>query len=164
MGMRIAAGTRATGFWLGFITAFVVMVLPEADMRPNLRGELVIASAPLLGINHKANRIRSAKWDKSNWLAIAKVAVQLARSEASHIYTAAQIGRDACDLVIAAQDARAALERGRCPEQHYAAVRSVAQRYGAETVARGDVLGLVVGLIMHHGRHTSGFENIVHIA
>jgi hypothetical protein len=58
-------------------------------------------------------------------IACAKLALQLAREDAGKYQTVNQLSKDAVALVAAAFKARAAIESGKNPAEHYAAARAI---------------------------------------
>jgi hypothetical protein len=66
--------------------------------------------------------------------------------------------------VAAAFKARAAVESGKDPAEHYAAARAIASTYYAELVANGDLEGMVVGPKFTSGHWTRGAGHIFYVA
>ena len=93
-----------------------------------------------------------------------RLAVQFSREAAGEYETARTLGEHAAALVVASFKARSALERGSDPRKHYAAAQAIADRYHADVVPRGELLGMVVGIKFRSGNYRAGLENVFYIA
>lgn len=97
-------------------------------------------------------------------LAVATVAVALARQPVARSLTVAEVAADAVRLAGLALALRRSLERQRPERDEVALASEIAKRYGAKVVAQRDVEGSVLALRFPAGTHVAGFRNLVFVA
>lgn len=92
-------------------------------------------------------------------LSALRLAVAFARTSAGRALTIDEIVDDAVRLSVAASAVRSGVEAGRSVNRHIAAVRVIAERYGAAVLDNRDAAGMVVGLRFPAGVHSAGLAN-----